>query len=134
MPSRTRPASPWTHLKGSYQDTSHKPELIYALTRFEGMADFRDVEKTAAILRLLGLPWLDEVAVDLQLTRTPFQTLRGVVTTMLGLSGRTPKARFAELSGAARTGEQGESIRVFAQTRALVEQYTKMPACWLRCC
>jgi mannose-6-phosphate isomerase len=31
----------------SYQDPSHKPELIYALTRFEGMAGFRDVEKTS---------------------------------------------------------------------------------------
>lgn len=26
----------------SYQDASHKPELIYALTRFEGMAGFRN--------------------------------------------------------------------------------------------
>ena len=32
----------------SYQDASHKPELIYALTRFEGMAGFRDPAKTAA--------------------------------------------------------------------------------------
>ena len=37
----------------SYQDASHKPELIFALTRFEGMAGFRDPAKTAEILRRL---------------------------------------------------------------------------------
>jgi mannose-6-phosphate isomerase len=46
----------------SYQDRHHKPELILALTRFEGMAGFRDVEKSARILRMLQHPWADEVA------------------------------------------------------------------------
>src|SRR6478672_5704520 len=82
----------------SYQDPSHKPELIYALTRFEGMAGFRDVERTAAILRMLDLPWLDDLAEELADTRTPFQTLRGIVTGLLGLSGPTLKSRLAELS------------------------------------
>ena len=37
----------------SYQDPFHKPELIFALTRFEGMAGFRDTANSAEILRLL---------------------------------------------------------------------------------
>jgi mannose-6-phosphate isomerase len=67
----------------SYQDPSHKPELIYALTRFDGMTGFRDVEKTATILRMLGLPRLDEMASELADTRTPFQKLRKIVTELL---------------------------------------------------
>ncbi len=44
---------PLTAPERSYQDPSHKPELIFALTRFEGMAGFRDPTRTAEILRRL---------------------------------------------------------------------------------
>jgi mannose-6-phosphate isomerase len=71
----------------SYQDASHKPELIYALTRFEGMAGFRDAARTATILRMLGLAWLDEIAEQLATTASPAETLRDVVTEVLSWSG-----------------------------------------------
>src|SRR4051812_18807379 len=45
----------------NYRDEFHKPELVLALTRFEGMAGFRDVEKSAQILRLLDSPWARQV-------------------------------------------------------------------------
>ena len=90
----------------SYQDASHKPELIFALTRFEGMAGFRDTAKTAAILRQLGLPWLDEIADQLEDTPTPFQTLRRVVTALLAMSGPELHARLQELRDGGR-GRRG---------------------------
>ena len=71
---------PMTSPERSYQDPSHKPELIYALTRFEGMAGFRDLPGTVAILRELRLPWLDDLAARLEGAEAPFQALRGVVT------------------------------------------------------
>src|SRR6476659_7474726 len=124
----------------SYQDASHKPELIYALTRFEGMAGFRDTTKTAAILRMFQLPWLDSVADDLAETQTPFQTLRRVVTEMLATTGDDLHERLQQLRTAAGEAEtrahrpqsrlrppdvdpssvKRESLRVFAQTKALV--------------
>ena len=127
----------------SYQDASHKPELIYALTRFEGMAGFRDTAKTAAILRLLELPWLDEIADQLDGTPTPFQTLHRVVADLLAMSGPDIAARLRELRAAAADAEarshrpQGrmrppvvepgsverESVRVFAQAVQLVDRY-----------
>ncbi|HET6652621.1 MAG TPA: mannose-6-phosphate isomerase, class I [Nocardioides sp.] len=128
----------------SYPDSSHKPELVYALTRFEGMAGFRDPAKTAIILRGLGLPWLDAVADRIETTATPFQTLRAVVTEMLDTKGELLRHRLRELRAAASTAElrshssfagrrvgtaddptmvERESVRVYAATAQLVERY-----------
>lgn len=131
----------------SYQDASHKPELIYALTRFEGMAGFRDLAKSAAILRMLELPWLDDLAEELETSDTPFQTLRIVVTRLLAMGGQDLTRCLTDLRGAAQSAEsrlhrpvarrrlldldastiERESIRVFAQTRALVDRYPHDP-------
>ena len=131
----------------SYQDESHKPELIFALTRFEGMAGFRDVKKSAAILRLLGGQWLDEIADELEQSNTPFQSLRRVVTEMLALSGsdlaeklesvrqlaaqaksrlhRPPSRRRPTVVD--RASVERESVRVFDQTLSLIDRYPKDP-------
>jgi mannose-6-phosphate isomerase len=131
----------------SYRDTSHKPELIYALTRFEGMAGFRDHDRTAAILRELALPWLDEVAVQLERTETPFQTLREVVTDLLAWEGPKLEQRLADLATATTEAKrrlhqppvrrrpphqsaesvQREVVRVCEQTPALVKRYPDDP-------
>lgn len=88
----------------SYKDQWHKPELIYALTRFEGLAGFRDVERSAQILRLLHVRWADEVA-DQLLDGPAFQALRTVVTETMALSGRKLKRLLHEVSDAARHAE-----------------------------
>lgn len=132
----------------SYPDPSHKPELIYALTRFEGMAGFRDPEKTAVILRELGLPWVDAIADRIEHTPTPFQTLRAVVTELLATSGDLLTGRLRELGAAATAAEhrlhssyagrragrapdpsaiERESVRVFAATARLIERYPTDP-------
>ena len=127
----------------NYKDASHKPELIYALTRFEGMAGFRSLPRTARILRMLSLPWLDEVALRLEDSGTPFQTLRTVVAEWLASSGPELEVRLAELGRAAAEAERAahradprarppksdrqsvdrESLRVFDQTMRLVAKY-----------
>lgn len=131
----------------SYKDSSHKPELIYALTRFEGMAGFRDTERTGAILRELRLPWLDAVADRLVGTDTAFQALRTVVTDLLAWRGPHLEQRLHELSRAAAEAEARlhvpparrrppalaaesvarESLRVFQQTQSLVRRYPADP-------
>lgn len=126
----------------SYQDRFHKPEMIYAITRFEGMAGFRDVEASARILRMLDVPWADEIAWRLE-DGPAYQALRGVVTDMLAMEGPALVKLLATLAEAAvRAEERGhredlrtgrrlrdrtdvarEATRVFAQTAALVERY-----------
>ena len=130
----------------SYQDESHKPELVYALTRFEGMAGFRDVGKSSEILRLLRLPWLDSVAAEL-VEGHPADALDAVVTSMLSTSGELLADRLVDMAKAAREAEdrahrsrppavrrsrertsvEREAVRLFAQTAALAERYPTDP-------
>lgn len=127
----------------SYQDRSHKPELIYALTRFEGLAGFRDPAKTAAILRGLGLRWLDGVAARLEDAASPFQEIRAVVTELLAtpeplLGHRLEQVRVAALAAEQRlhastagrrdshrdpSAVERESLRVYAALPPLIERY-----------
>ena len=138
---------PLTSPTRRYQDSSHKPELLFALTRFEGMAGFRDCRKTAAILRRLELPWYDEIAERLESSTAPFQTLRTLVTEMLALAGPALAARLEELGDAAIRAEaeshrvelrqrppvtdpasvDREATRVFAQTVELTKLYPDDP-------
>ena len=130
----------------NYRDPFHKPELIFAVTRFEGMAGFRDVDKTAAILRLLDTPWADQTAH--RLTDGPaYQALRAVVTDLLAMGPDALCAVLANIAHAAQDAEQRghlghspssrlsldrtsverEAVRVFAQTTALAARYPDDP-------
>ncbi len=130
----------------SYRDPFHKPELIVAVTRFEGMAGFRDVENTATILRLLGTPWAEQTA-D-RLTDGPaHQALHSVVTDLLALTSEALATALADIGRAAHGAEERshrarrlstrvsldrasverEAVRVFAQTIALAERYPRDP-------
>lgn len=139
---------PLTAFERTYQDASHKPELLFALTRFEGMAGFRDTARSAAVLRGLSLGWLDEVADMIEDTRTPFQTLREVVTRWLAIqpdeaAGRLDELRTACVRAAAAAHEQPparraparpthdvtrESLRVYAAVPPLIDGYPEDPS------
>ena len=43
----------------NYRDSSHKPELICALTTFEALCGFREPTRTVRLLAALGVPQLD---------------------------------------------------------------------------
>jgi len=131
----------------SYPDPSHKPELLFALTRLEGMAGFRDVVGSAAILRGFQLGWLDDVALDLEGDQPPSSALRSAVTRWLALSPSDTRVRLEQLREAAITAEarahraarphrpapvdaadvSRESVRVYAATVPLVDRYPDDP-------
>jgi mannose-6-phosphate isomerase len=50
----------------NYKDDNHKPELVVALTKFEALAGFRDVRRTVALLRALGVAELNRCAEELE--------------------------------------------------------------------
>lgn len=130
----------------NYQDESHKPELIFALTRFEGMAGFRAVDRSAEILRMLELPWADTVADEL-VAAAPAEALRAVVAGMLAMHGPELADVLIDLTKAARAAEdrshsrrppatrrhrkrtsiEREALRVYTQTGALAERYPHDP-------
>jgi mannose-6-phosphate isomerase len=85
----------------NYRDPWHKPELIHALTPFEGLAGFREVDRSVELLRLLHLRWADQVADHLE-DGPAYQSLRGVVTDMLAMRGKEIDRLLRDLSIAAR--------------------------------
>jgi mannose-6-phosphate isomerase len=50
---------PRTSANRNYRDSSHKPELICALTEFDALCGFREPEATVRLLGGLGVPQLD---------------------------------------------------------------------------
>ncbi len=131
----------------NYKDRFHKPEMIFAITRFEGMAGFRQVDRTVELLHLLNVPWADDVAEKLQ--RGPAaEMLREVVTETLSMGGRALPRTLSQVGDAARhagaraqreelkhrTEHRGalrrietEAVRVFQRLGELVRHYPKDP-------
>ncbi|UED86011.1 mannose-6-phosphate isomerase, class I [Streptomyces profundus] len=66
----------------NYKDTNHKPELICALTPFEGLCGFRDAAETADLLDGLDVDQLKPYA-DLLRARPAADALREVLTAVL---------------------------------------------------
>lgn len=130
----------------SYKDQWHKPELIFALTRFEGMAGFRDVPGTVELLSLLHLPWADDLARRLS-DGPAHRALEAVTTEVLSLSGRGLARTLRDVGHAARHAEargrrrdlrhrssgrdqhlvNREAVRVFGLLADLAAKYPKDP-------
>ncbi|MFE1251333.1 mannose-6-phosphate isomerase, class I [Streptomyces sp. NPDC058741] len=66
----------------NYKDANHKPELICALTEFDGLCGFRDPLESAALLDGLGVDSLKPY-VDLLHARPEDAALREVLTAIL---------------------------------------------------
>jgi mannose-6-phosphate isomerase len=112
----------------SYPDPWHKPELVFALTPFETLAGFRDVSRTAELLRMLGVPWADGVAARL-VHGDPPAGVRAVVEDTLALSGSEVRDLVSEVS-AARTRVRyadPEAARVLEILGYLADRYPDDP-------
>ncbi|WSQ09651.1 mannose-6-phosphate isomerase, class I [Streptomyces sp. NBC_01231] len=66
----------------NYKDANHKPELICALTEFDGLCGFRDPAEAAGLLNGLGIDALKPY-VDLLHARPEDAALREVLTAIL---------------------------------------------------
>ncbi|MGW7294299.1 mannose-6-phosphate isomerase, class I [Streptomyces xiamenensis] len=86
----------------NYKDANHKPELICALTPFEGLCGFRPAARAAALLEGLGIDELKPYALTLR-SRPAGEALREVLTGLLG-ADRTTLA--ATVDRAARAAER----------------------------
>ncbi|MFD5747953.1 mannose-6-phosphate isomerase, class I [Streptomyces sp. NPDC127033] len=84
----------------NYKDASHKPELICALTPFEGLCGFRAPEDAAELLAGLGVDAL-EPYVDLLRAHPEEAALREVLTAVLGADPQEMAATVTEAAAAA---------------------------------
>ena len=97
----------------SYQDANPKPELLCALTEFEGLCGFRDTREALALFTTLGIPALDDVAAALE------RGADGVREAFARILARTPEectrlvpdvARAARLKAAATPAPFKDSL------------------------
>lgn len=92
----------------NYKDANHKPELICALSEFDGLCGFRDPSRTADLLAGLGVDSL-EPYVDLLRARPEESALREVLTAVLTADPEEMARTVAETSAAcARLGGEYE--------------------------
>ncbi|AKJ12758.1 mannose-6-phosphate isomerase [Streptomyces incarnatus] len=88
----------------NYKDANHKPELICALTEFDGLCGFRDPVRAADLLDALGVASLKPY-VDLLHARPADAALREVLTAILTADPAEMAETVAEASAAcARLG------------------------------
>jgi mannose-6-phosphate isomerase len=67
----------------TYRDRSHKPEVVYALTRFELLSGLREPEQAAKLVAELGVAGLDPLVALLR-TGVPHTAHRAGFTWLLG--------------------------------------------------
>ncbi|MBV2356141.1 mannose-6-phosphate isomerase, class I [Streptomyces sp. J2-1] len=83
----------------NYKDANHKPELICALTEFDGLCGFRDPHRTADLLDALDVASLKPY-VDLLRARPEEAALREVLTAVLTADRDEMARTVAEASAA----------------------------------
>ncbi|GAA1010043.1 mannose-6-phosphate isomerase, class I [Streptomyces thermogriseus] len=88
----------------NYKDTNHKPELVCALTEFDGLCGFRAPDRAADLLDALGVAALKPY-VDLLRTHPENAALREVLTALLTADREQMAGTVAEAAAAcARLG------------------------------
>ncbi|MFJ4714871.1 mannose-6-phosphate isomerase, class I [Streptomyces sp. NPDC088785] len=85
----------------NYKDANHKPELICALTEFDGLCGFRAPEESARLLEGLGVDSLKPYA-DLLRAHPEEAALREVLTAVLSADRTEMAATVAEATAAAQ--------------------------------
>ncbi|MER6075192.1 mannose-6-phosphate isomerase, class I [Streptomyces sp. NPDC001817] len=99
----------------NYKDANHKPELICALTEFDGLCGFRDPVRSAELLGALGVASLKPY-VDLLHARPEDAALREVLTAILTADPQEMAHTVAEASAAcARLGGEHAPYAELAQ-------------------
>ncbi|MDX2854317.1 mannose-6-phosphate isomerase, class I [Streptomyces sp. PA03-3a] len=102
----------------NYKDANHKPEMIVALTPFEGLCGFRHPEETADLLTGLGVDSLKPYA-DLLRAHPEEGALREVLTAVLGaeraaMAGTVDEAAEAAGRLAAEGGPHADAYAAYA--------------------
>jgi mannose-6-phosphate isomerase len=112
----------------NYKDDQHKPEMICALTPFEGLCGFRPPERTAALLAALEVDDLKPY-VDILRARPAESALREVFTAVL-TADRDRQAETVRLTAGAcdrLAAEGGEHAADYAAYAALAHEFPGDP-------
>lgn len=107
-----------------YRDSNHKPELVYALTNFFGLAGFRTPRRVASVVRGLDHPLTQRLA--------EIATTRGVKQAFAFLLEDATRPSEEDIAGIveavrSRLGEESNSLRADSTLIRLAQKYPKDP-------
>ena len=103
----------------NYKDPNHKPELVYALTPYQAMNGFREIDQIVSLFRCLEIADLHELVVALEENQNE-AGLRQFFEAMLSLQGEEKETALAGLLAYA---EQHKDDELFALILELAGQY-----------
>ena len=108
----------------NYKDSNHKPELICALTPFDGLCGFRPAARTAELLDGLDVDELKPYA-DALRAKPEAEALREVLTAVLSAepAAMADTARRAGAAAAERAGESGPFAAAYAAYADIARHY-----------
>ncbi len=112
----------------SYRDRNHKPELVYALTRFEAVCGFRAPRRAAELLEDLSAPLAKELR-DLLTVQPDARGIQAAFTQLLQPGTRPSPAAVQEVvdACAARLADGSPSPRADRTVVRLAEAYPGDP-------
>lgn len=107
-----------------YRDSNHKPELVYALTNFFGLAGFRTPRRVASVVRGLDHPLTQRLAA--------IATVQGVKAAFAFLLEDATRPSEGDIAGVVeavrrRLGEESNSLRADSTLIRLAQKYPKDP-------
>lgn len=94
----------------NYKDPNHKPELVYALTRYKAMNGFRPIEHTIALFDEVGLPSLEQELSSLK-GQPNSQGLQRFFTALMTLSGEVKSAVMSEIQASFERDDLSEKAK-----------------------
>jgi mannose-6-phosphate isomerase len=112
----------------SYRDRNHKPELVYALTRFEAVCGFRAPRRAAELLEDLDAPLAKELH-DLLSAQPDARGIESAFRQLLQPGTRPPASAVQEVVAAcaARLADGSPSPRADSTVLQLAEAYPGDP-------
>ncbi|HEV7625948.1 MAG TPA: mannose-6-phosphate isomerase, class I [Streptomyces sp.] len=112
----------------NYKDANHKPELICALTPFDGLCGFRSASEAAELLSALEVDGLKPYVDVLRAGRPESAALREVLTAVLTADKDEMAGTVAEAArAAARLAETGPDARAYAAYTSIAHHYPGDP-------
>ncbi|MER8183268.1 mannose-6-phosphate isomerase, class I [Kitasatospora sp. NPDC094015] len=97
----------------NYKDANHKPELICALSEFEGLCGFRRPADAADLMASLDLPALDPLIETLR-GKPETEALSSVLGTVLSMTGEDGRRLATEVAAAVTAAAPGDPTGAMA--------------------
>ncbi|GHF29458.1 mannose-6-phosphate isomerase, class I [Kitasatospora xanthocidica] len=106
----------------SYRDANHKPEMVCALSEFEGLCGFRRPGEAAELMARLGLPELDPL-IDLLGVEDETEALRGTLAAILTMDDETARQTVGATAAALAEHDTGDPDWYYAPYARIAKDF-----------